>query len=66
MWDILSKYFATPTALAGTLGTSPQAVFNAIRKGAVPSSWVRTLIKQGVCQADLDALPISDRLHNKR
>lgn len=60
MWDILSKYFESPTKLASYLGIKPQAVFNAIRKGAVPASWVRPLIKHGVCQSDLDALSVND------
>lgn len=65
MWDILSKYFKTPSALAEALGISPQAVFNALRKKTIPTTWVRKLMQHGVCQSDLDKLPINDRASNQ-
>lgn len=65
MWEILSKYFKNPTALAKALGISPQAVFNALHKKTIPSTWVRKLIKHGVCQSDLDNLPINDHASNQ-
>ncbi|MEW7867513.1 hypothetical protein [Aeromonas diversa] len=65
MWEILSKHFKNPSALAEALGISPQAVFNALRKKKIPSTWVRKLIKHGVCQSDLEKLPVNDRASNQ-
>ncbi|MBQ4675550.1 hypothetical protein H9X88_21315 [Aeromonas hydrophila] len=55
----LLERFKTKTALAKALKVSPPAVMRAFRKNVVPATWVPKLLKQGLSQEEISALPLA-------
>ncbi|MFM1663446.1 hypothetical protein [Aeromonas salmonicida] len=59
--NALLERFKTKTALAKALNVTPQAVVRAFKREVVPATWVPKLLKQGLSQVEISALPLADR-----
>lgn len=62
--NTLLERFKTKTALAKALQVTRPAVVKAFRIGVVPSTWVPKLLKQGLSQEEIAALPLAERASN--
>lgn len=56
--NALLDRFKTKAALAKVLNVTPPAVHRAFKRNVVPATWVPTLLKQGLSQSDISALPL--------
>lgn len=59
--NVLLERFKTKTALAKALQVSPPAVIRAFKRNVVPATWVPKLLKQGLSQQEIAALPLATR-----
>lgn len=59
--DALIERFKTKTALATALDVTPQAVVRAFKRKVVPATWVPKLLRYGLSQGEISALPLADR-----
>lgn len=59
--NALLERFKTKTALATALDVTPQAVVRAFKRNVVPATWVPKLLKHGLSQEEISALPLAGR-----
>ena len=58
--ETLLKVFGTKAAIAKALNIRPEGVYNAFRRGTVPTSWLPTLKQKGLTKAQLMSLPLDE------
>lgn len=59
--NVLLERFKNKAALAKALQVSPPAVMRAFKRNVVPVTWVPKLLRQGLSQQEIAALPLATR-----
>lgn len=59
--NVLLERFKNKAALAKALQVSPPAVMRAFKRNVVPATWVPKLLRQGLSQQEITALPLATR-----
>lgn len=59
--NVLLERFKNKAALAKALQVSPPAVMRAFKRNVVPATWVPKLLRQGLSQHEIAALPLATR-----
>lgn len=59
--NVLLERFKNKAALAKALQVSPPAVMRAFKRNVVPATWVPKLLRQGLSQQEIAALPLATR-----